>query len=330
MNMVDFPKSDFLRKLNECPLCSSKDIIHRFTTTDEEHHVVDQKFDIFLCKRCKAYFINPVPNKDVIHTFYQFNNNSSYGAYQEINPKIEYNNVENLLINKKNLTSIDRVIFAFMGIDNRILDLLTYTKKKKRFFCNVLDVGCGSGFFTMWLVKFLQLEKKNIKGIDIYPGVEEFGKKLGITMERSRIEKYPGSGFDLITLSHVLEHEPDPKTMIKKIHKRLCNDGIFYLSIPNSQSLPARMFGKKWICHTVPRHIYNFSKESIIRITKDLFELEYYSSGRFYTFMFDRYYKSKLLEIFFNNPLLSRLFDGLFLLLNIGDNQSFIFKKNVR
>ncbi len=134
-----------LRKLNECPPCSSKDIIHRYTATDEEYHILDQKFDIYLCKRCKAYFINPIADKDIISTFYQFNNNSSYGAYQEINPKIGYNNLEKLLINKKNLTLIDRIFFAFRGIDNRVLDLLTYTKKKKGFFCNVLDVGCGVG-----------------------------------------------------------------------------------------------------------------------------------------------------------------------------------------
>ena len=325
--MASYPKSDFLRKLNKCPLCSSKDIIHRYTATDEEYHVVDQKFNIYLCKRCKAYFINPVPNKDVIHTFYQFNNNSSYGAYQEINPKIEYNNVENLLINKKNLTSIDRVIFAFRGIDNRILDLLTYTKKKKLSFHNVLDVGCGSGFFAMWLVKFLQLEKESIKGIDIYPGVEEFGKKVGITMETSRIEEYPESGFDLITLSHVLEHEPDPKTMIRAAYERLSHDGILYISVPNSQSLPAYIFGKKWICHTAPRHIYNFSKESIIEITKDLFSLELYSAGRFYTFMFPTYYKRNFITRIFCNPMLNHFLDGFLLLLNVGDNQSFIFKK---
>ncbi len=184
-----------------------------------------------------------------------------------------------------------------------------------------------SGGFTMWLVKFLQIDRKNIKGIDIYPGVEEFGKKLGITMETNRIGKYSEFGFDLITVSHVLEHEPEPRAMIKEIYKRLCNGGVFYLSIPNSQSLPARIFGGNWIYYYTSRHIYTFSKESIIKITEDLFSLGYYSAGRFYTFLFNRCYNLKLFRIFFNNQISKRLFDGLFLLLNIGDNQSFIFKK---
>lgn len=321
------PNSGHSNKLDKCPLCSSKHIIYKYTTTDEEYHVTDQKFDIFQCKECKTHFINPIPDKNIIHYFYEFKNNSLYGAYQKINREIEYSYLEELLIRKQNLTLIDRVLFALMGIDNRFLDLLTYTKEKKMSFHNVLDVGCGSGYFTMQLVKFLHINKKNIKGIDVYPKVELFGKNLGIAMKTTRLEEYPESGFDLITLSHVLEHEPNSKIMIKEVHKRLSNDGIFYLSVPNSQSLPARMFKKKWICHSVPRHLFNFSKEGIIHITKDLFELEYYSSGRFFTFMFDRYYRSKFLKIFFSNLMLKRLFDALFLLFNIGDNQSFIFKK---
>lgn len=320
------PNSGHLNKLDKCPLCLSRHIIYKYTTTDEEYHVTNQKFDIFKCKKCKTYFINPIPDKNLIHSFYEFKNDSLYGAYQKINREIKYNYLEELLIHKSNLTPMDRLIFTLMGIDNRNLDLLTYTKKEKMSFYNVLDVGCGSGYFTMQLVKFLQIDKKNIKGIDINLDTERFGKYLDITMETARLEEYPESGFDLITLSHVLEHEPDPKTLIKEVHKRLSNDGIFYLSVPNSQSLPARTFKKKWICHSVPRHIFNFSKEGIMNITKDLFELEYYSSGRFFTFIFHRYYRSKVLYIF-SNPMSKRIFNTLFLLFNIGDNQSFIFKK---
>jgi len=273
--------------------------------------------------------MNPIPDEKSIRKFYEFENSSLYGAYREIDPEIECKKREKLLVSKKNLTRIDRFFGALLGVDNRVLDLLTYVKSRAISFHKVLDVGCGSGYFTMQLIKLLQLDKKDVCGIDIYPEVEQFGKKLDIKMKTARLKEYTDSEFDLIVLSHVLEHEPDPKTMIKEVYKKLADGGILYLSLPNSQSLPTRIFGKKWICYGVPRHVYNFSKESILRITENLFVLEYYSSGRFFSFIFTIYHKSKLWSLSYRvlSIFLNPLFDALFLLLNIGDNQSFIFKK---
>lgn len=315
-------------KLTDCPICSSRNIKHKYTTKDVEYNVVDPEFDIYVCEECKTYFINPVPDENKISKFYNFSNYSSYGAYKEISPEIEYTRIEKWLINKRILTFKDRILFSAMGVDNRILDLLTYMKSKQINFQNVLDVGCGSGFFIKWLIKFLKIPKSRIKGIDIFPRVEKFGEILGIEMKCATSREYPESGFDLITLSHVLEHEPKPKMMIKRIYDRLSKDGIFYLSVPNSRSLAARAFGKKWICHSVPRHVYNFSKKSITEMTKNLFRLEYYSAGRYYTFILNRYYESRLLKSIFANRYITRILDSIFLLFNIGDNQSFIFTKN--
>jgi 2-polyprenyl-3-methyl-5-hydroxy-6-metoxy-1,4-benzoquinol methylase len=224
------------------------------------------------------------------------------------------------LINKKNITFKDRIYFSIRGIDNRILDLVMYKNNKHKNFQNVLDVGCGSGFFTKWLIKYLKISKNNIRGIDIFPEVKKFGKTMGVKMECTTLQKYPESGFDLITLNYVLEHEPKPKMMIEQIYNKLSKNGIFYLSVPNSRSLSALIFGKKWICHSVPRHIYNFSKDSVFKMTKNLFSLEYYSTGQYYSFILNRYYKSKVFRIMFSNKYVSRSLDVLFFLFNIGDN----------
>jgi len=325
-------KNKIKKKLTKCPICFSQEIKYKFSTGDIEYHVVDQIFDIYFCKKCKAYFINPIPKENEIGKFYEFHNYSSYGAYKGINPEIKYSKIDRLLINKKNITFKDRIYFSIRGIDNRILDLVMYKNNKHIIFQNVLDVGCGSGFFTKWLIKYLKISKNNIRGIDIFSEVKKFGKTMGVKMECTTLQKYPESGFDLITLSHVLEHEPKPKMMIEQIYNKLSKNGIFYLSVPNSRSLPALLFGAKWICHSVPRHIYSFSKKSIIEITKRLFQLEYYSSGDFARFMFSRYNRLKPWMIFFNTPVhqklkINRLVDLFLILFNLGDSQSFIFKK---
>lgn len=324
-------KKNLSKKINKCPLCRSENIKIKYNNIgDRSYHVTAKKFNIFLCNGCKSYFLGPIPDKEEIDSFYDIN----YGAYSRINLEITYRWWERLVINKKNLYTIDRLILffftEFFGFDNRIIDLLTYVKANKKSFSKILDIGCGSGNFTMQLIKFLNLDKEKITGIDILPSVEDFGKELGIRMKKSRLEEYSEYNFDLITLSHVLEHEPNPRKLIEEIYKRLDDGGIFYLSLPNSQSLPAKLFPKTWCSHDVPRHIYCFSKQSILNITKDLFELELYSSCKFYHFYFNIYFKSKFIKLFINKYTARPINCLIYLLCfisDLGDNQNFIFKK---
>lgn len=319
---------DFER-LYKCPICSSKKIIHKYTTIDRYYHFVKGKFKISFCKSCKVYFLNPFPQWNLINFFYDFGEGSTSGAYQSVDPLIKYSCVEKSFLNKKSLTVLDRFYFSFLEIENRILDIMTYIKRNRRSFHKVLDVGCGAGYFTNLLfVKFLQIEKKNIIGIDIHPNIEYFGEKLKIKMVNTKIEDFKEYGFDLISLSHVLEHTLEPRATIKELYNRLSKNGLLFICVPNGRSLLARIFGKKWICHNVPRHIYNFSKKSILELTKDLFDLEYYSSGTLATYMI-KYINSKIIKILFKNQAFKRLFDTLLLFFNLGDHQNFILKKKM-
>jgi len=94
-------KNTIKKKLTKCPICSSREIKYRYSTGDIEYNVVDQIFDIYFCKKCKTYFINPIPEENEIGKFYEFHNYSSYGAYKGTNPKIKYSKIDRLLINKK-------------------------------------------------------------------------------------------------------------------------------------------------------------------------------------------------------------------------------------
>lgn len=315
-----------LKKLDKCPLCTSKKIESRYITADEELHIVDGVFNIFLCKMCKTYFLNPLPKNEMIPAFYAFNENEKkYGALKNVNHSIKFSRVDKSIKKRKKLGKLGKFLYAFLGIDNRILDLFNFKILKKKF-KKVLDIGCGSGKFTLELVKYLDIERSNITGIDIYPEIERFGKKINIRMKCVQLDQLNEYQFDLISLSHVLEHMLDPKYIIKEIYKRLSRNGYFFLSVPNSQSLPARIFRKRWICHHVPRHIYVFSKKSIILLTKDLFDLKYYSAGRIFTFM-KKYYSSRFAHKIFSSSWFERIMNTILLMLNLGDNMSFIFKK---
>lgn len=103
--------------------------------------------------------------------------------------------------------------------------------------CEVLDVGCSTGYLTADLAPYV----KNIKGIDIISSnirrAQERAKQLGLKKIRFAVQ----SGFDLndnkkydiVILSDVLEHVKSPELLLKKCLDILKDDGIMYVNVPN-------------------------------------------------------------------------------------------------
>gem|GEM_PF-6728376 len=255
-------------------------------------------------------------------------NASSYGAYQPQDPKIQYTSLDRFFLKNRTMNIIDKFLFQAFSkdVDNRLLDLKNYYVHHERRFQHVLDVGCGGGALLKNLNKYFQIPKSNLEGIDIFPGIEKLGESVGISMRNLQLHELPAKEqYDLIVLSHVLEHVPDPKKMVQDVAVRLSDDGIFLLSIPNSQSLPAHLFGKKWRCHSVPRHIFNFSKKGILDITRPSFHMEHYSSGDYASNIYRLYYP-KARKIL-GNFKVGKVLGASLLLVNLGDSQSFILSK---
>jgi hypothetical protein len=64
-------------------------------------------------------------------------------------------------------------------------------------------------------------------------------------------------------MRYVLEHVPDPSAVILRVKELLSKDGFFIFSVPNPDSLDAKIFGKYWLGHDVPRHFHNFSANTL-------------------------------------------------------------------
>ena len=103
---------------------------------------------------------------------------------------------------------------------------------------SLLDIGCGKGGF---LSSFSSYRPEwNLTGLDLACDV------------KSSIEKIPNTHFvngdlpdldkniryDLIVLSHTLEHIPNPIDFLKKVNELLEEDGILFIEIPNLETAP--------------------------------------------------------------------------------------------
>lgn len=103
----------------------------------------------------------------------------------------------------------------------------------------ILDIGCGHGD----ILRALKLKGyANVQGVDVSPDAVQECQKLGLDVGRiDDIEALrPNAGkYDLVIMTHVLEHIPKAKAIATAKHVRdvlLTEAGAYYLAVPNAQS----------------------------------------------------------------------------------------------
>ncbi len=127
----------------------------------------------------------------------------------------------------------------------------------------LLDIGCGSGMF----LKKMSAQGWKCSGIDISSlAVDQSRKNIpSASLFQSALADFSTEQrFDMIVMSQVLEHLPDPVESLQKCFNLLLPGGKIFIGIPNIGSFEAKVFGKNWMGLEIPRHMVHFS-EVVIR-----------------------------------------------------------------
>ena len=138
----------------------------------------------------------------------------------------------------------------------------------------LLDYGCGDGgFLENSLAAHLDL-------IGFEPNISHsmhLSKNLGIPIFSDfpeLVSNYEGK-IDVITLHFVLEHLSDPHDIFQKLFRLLKPGGILFFTIPNLDSMEARLFGRKWHALDPPRHLTFLGEKHLLSMaSKHGFELK--------------------------------------------------------
>lgn len=140
---------------------------------------------------------------------------------------------------------------------------------------NVLNVGCGYGWFENWA---LNQKVKKITGIEISESDLKTAKQLknpnAIFKVGSAIKiPFPDNSFDTVVSWEVLEHIPKntENKMFAEVARVLKKNGVFYLSTPHQNFFYCIFDPAWWLIghrHYKKEQIENFSKNNHFKMQK--------------------------------------------------------------
>jgi len=253
-----------------CPTCKT-------TKSAGEFLVKRNKVKLRVCKKCGLVYTSSIIN--INYEKYQsskrdspnksFKNRTEYGAYSWR----RYVWILNWL--KKNNTSIPK---------------------------KILEVGTADGANLLpWF-----LHGSEVEGYDFDDKYLEVGRKIGMNLHNSM--KPLSSGYDLIIISHVLEHLDDPLKTITYLSSLLSNEGFIYIEVPGIynwlrkfsdriENIDGCSSSDNLECYFKEEHISHYSKDSL----KNLF-----FNGNFEIIYIDEYIRSIIKRNFLEKNNYSR------------------------
>ena len=132
----------------------------------------------------------------------------------------------------------------------------------------LLDLGCGDGT-VLWLAR---RDGWMVKGTELFAEQAALVRDtLGLDVEAADITSYVGRpmAYDVVVLTHVLEHLPDPVGALRKICDLLKPGGVGVLEFPNIDAFDARLrrllerlrlHRRHYAAAYVPGHVQEFCR----------------------------------------------------------------------
>jgi len=127
----------------------------------------------------------------------------------------------------------------------------------------ILEIGCATGDVLAELAG----EYPVVQGIELSEDACAIARARGLDVFCGTLEEFEThQQYDVVFMSHVIEHVLDPVATVAIIERLLAPGGVLYLETPNVGSLDARLWKQGWGLIHYPRHLYLFDRDTIGRL----------------------------------------------------------------
>ncbi|GAB4350778.1 MAG: class I SAM-dependent methyltransferase [Candidatus Abyssubacteria bacterium] len=217
----------------QCKLCAYRDVEWLYP-----------EFGMIRCKECGLVWTPEIPDPECIkqvysETYFRSSNSGALG-YDDY--------------------AADRLKIS-RTFHKRMAEIEKLTGKRGR----LLDVGCALGFS----LEVAKLRGWEAVGIEISDYACDYARqKLGVDAICGSLANIDpvNENFDVITMWDYIEHNPDPPGELTMANRLLKKGGLLAMTTPNIRSLPARIWGPRWMGIKKGEHLFYFSPETLRRL----------------------------------------------------------------
>ena len=207
-----------------CPICGPAEAAALFV---KKH----RKF--YQCNGCGLRLQWPLPTEEELQQYYD--NEFSKGMYR---------------------TFTEATVMKERTAAHRLRKVLRWAKPTGRW----LDVGCANGVFVSTAASV----GAEASGIELSSVAVEQARRQGLSVKQARIEDLSmADRYDCITAFDVIEHVLDPNQFLQSIANRLNNGATCVLSLPDVNSVFARIMGKAWWFYIPEEHLHYFNSATM-------------------------------------------------------------------
>lgn len=213
----------------ECKICESKKI---------NTFLRSESFKISICKNCHVAFTSPSP---------------SLPDYENLDFHSK-NNINNT----DRLTSYSDLPFDWKCLIDLQVELISKYVSKS---ASILEIGCGEGIL---LESIRNKGFSNIEGIEPSFTAAARASKRGLLVHNTYFEpSIYNQKYDLVVMSHVLEHIENPIMFLGLINTILNPAGLLLLTQTNYKGLIPFFQRETWYAWVPDQHFWHFTPKNL-------------------------------------------------------------------
>lgn len=221
----------FKSKKKSCNICGSESFSIFFTSRNYL-----KKLRIVKCNDCNIKYQNPQLSNNGLIIYYKYVYRFDY----------IFRSRDNLF---KREQRRGNYIIKYL-IQNNI------SLNEKKIF--EIGTGCG-GIINQFKIQY----NAQVEGIDLDEKTIKYGKHKDLNLKLSNLESYiVNTKFDIIILSHIIEHISDLNIFLKSLNKLSHTKTIFYIEVPGLQN--QKVVDRNYSIQ--PGHLFYFDQASLYQI----------------------------------------------------------------
>ena len=264
-----------LEEVNGCPVCG--DLLRHILYSglrDQLFSCAPGEWMLHRCEACGSAYLDPRPSPETIHIAYKnyfthLDSGIPIGGLNRLRKALGNGYLNHCYgTHEYPAIALGKWVTRLLPGRRALLDAemrhLPRVSEGRR----LLDLGCGNG-------KFLTLARSggwDVLGVDPDPEAVVVARSRGLDVRLGGVEvlNSMADAFDMITLSHMLEHVHDPHSVLRSCYRLLKRDALIWIETPNLEALGHVRFGAHWRGLEPPRHLVLFTHSSLQQLLESI------------------------------------------------------------